>query len=86
LRSMATRPSLVPDNQNHLLRTTSVIRSIRYGADAIQYDKFDAASTERLKLGEWTPAGVAGGRMRWDPKTKVLTIESTANTVVIRRR
>jgi hypothetical protein len=86
LRAMASLPSLAPENQNHLLRTTSVIRGITYGADTIRYDKFDAASTERLKLGEWTPRSVTGGKMQWDPKTKVLTIQATANTVVINRR
>ena len=86
LRAMASLPSLAPENQNHLLRTSSVIRGITYGADTIRYDKFDAASTELLKLGEWTPRSVTGGRMQWDPKTKALTIQSTANTVVINRR
>lgn len=86
LRAMASMPSLAPENQNHLLRTTSVIRNIAYGPDAIRYEKFEAASTERLKLGEWAPRGVTGGRMQWDPRTKVLTIQATAKTVVIDRR
>jgi len=43
-------------------------------------------STERLKLGEWAPRSVTGGKMQWDPKTKVLTVQSTANTVVISRK
>ena len=85
LRAMATVPELAPENQNHLLRTTSVIRNISYRLDAISYEKFDAASTERFKLGEWTPAKVSGGRMRWDPKSKVLTVEATAKTVTITR-
>jgi hypothetical protein len=85
LRAMASLPSLAPDNQNHLLRTSSVIRSITYNAGTIRYQKFDAMSTERLKLGEWPPANVTGGRIHWDQKSKVLTVQSTANTVVIRR-
>jgi hypothetical protein len=86
LRAMASMPSLAPEGQNHLLRTTSVIRNITYGPDTIRYEKFDASSTERLKLGEWAPRGVTGGRMQWDDRTKVLTIQSTANAVVISRR
>jgi hypothetical protein len=86
LRAMASLPSLAPENQNHLLRTTSVIRGITYGADAIRYEKFDAVSTERLKLGEWAPRSVTGGRMQWDPKAKVLTVHGTANVVTINRR
>jgi hypothetical protein len=85
LRAMASLPELAPDNQNHLLRTTSVIRNISYRGDVIRYEKFDPASTERFKLGEWAPAKVAGGRMRWDPKSKVLTVEATATTVTITR-
>jgi hypothetical protein len=68
------------------LRTTSVIRNIVYGADTIRYEKFDAASTERLKIGEWAPRAVTGGTMQWNPTTKVLTVRSTANAVVISRR
>jgi hypothetical protein len=85
LRAMAAFPELAPDDQNHLLRTTSVVQHIEYGSDAITYTKFDAASTERLKLGAWTPKLVTGGVMQWDPKTKVLTVQSKAKTVRIAR-
>lgn len=30
----------------------------------------------RLKLGEWAPHTVTGGKMQWDPKAKVLTVQS----------
>jgi hypothetical protein len=83
---MASLPELAPENQNHLLRTSSVIRNISYGPEAIQYEKFDAASSERFKLGEWTPRTISGGRMQWDSKTKVLTVQSTARSVTIRAR
>lgn len=86
LRAMASLPALAPEQQNHLLRTTSVIRGISYGADAIRYEKFDAASSERFKLGEWTPRSISGGKMQWDPKTKVLAVQSTAKSVVIRAK
>ena len=59
---------------------------IEYGADAIAYEKWDAASRERLKLGAWEPGAVEGGTMRWDPKARVLEVDSTAKHVVIRRR
>jgi hypothetical protein len=86
LRAMASLPELAPENQNHLLRTSSVLRNISYGPEAIQYEKFDAASSERFKLGEWTPRTISGGRMQWDSKTKVLTVQSTARSVTIRVR
>ena len=41
---------------------------------------------ERFKLGEWIPRTVTGGRMQWDPKTRVLTVQSTAKTVTIRAK
>jgi hypothetical protein len=83
LRAMAAAPELAPDNQNHLLRTSSVIRTIDYGAGRIQYAKFDANSAEEFKLGAWPPKSVRGGRMEWDAKTKVLRVKSTAKTVTI---
>jgi len=85
LRAMASLPELAPDDQNHLLRTSSVIRSISYGADEIRYEKFDASSVERFKLGAWRPGKVTGGRMRWDAKSKVLTVEANSKNVVITR-
>lgn len=85
LRAMAAAPELAPDNENHLLRTTSVIQTIEYGAGAIRYTKFDARSQERFKLGMWTPRRIQGGEMQWDAAAKVLTVKTTAKTVVIER-
>jgi hypothetical protein len=83
LRAMAAAPELAPGNQNHLLRTSSVIQTIDYGADRIQYAKFDAGSAEEFKLGAWPPQSVRGGKMEWDAMTKVLRVKSTARTVTI---
>ncbi len=85
LRAMAAAPELAPPDENHLLRTSSVVRSIEYGPDTIAYVKWDQASRERLKLGAWAPGGIEGGTMRWDPQTRVLDVESTARRVVVRR-
>jgi hypothetical protein len=86
LRSMAAAPEIAPPGQNHLLRTSSVIRAIGYGRDAITYDKWDAASRERLKLGAWEPGSVEGGTMRWDARMRVLEVTATGKQVVIRRK
>jgi hypothetical protein len=86
LRAMAAVPELAPPDQNHLLRTTSVIRSIDYGDAAIAYEKWDEASHERLKLGAWEPGAVEGGTFEWDPGSRVLEVESTEKTVVVRRK
>ena len=56
---------LAPDDQNHLLRTSSVIRSIDYAPKRIAYTKFDDTSTELFKLGASKPASVTGGKMNW---------------------
>jgi len=82
---MASFPELAPDDQNHLLRTTSVIQTIVYANDAITYTKFDRNSTERFKLGAWVPRSVTGGTMQWDPKTKILTVRATEKSVRITR-
>jgi len=83
LRAMAAFPELAPADQNHLLRTSSVLQSIEYGAGAIRYTKFDVNSEERLRMGAWTPARIEGGEMHWDPASRVLTVKSTAARVAI---
>jgi hypothetical protein len=86
LRAMDASPDLAPPHQNHLLRTSSVIQSIAYGEDAIVYTKFDAVSTERLKLDAWTAGTVTGGTLAWDADQRVATISATARSVRITRR
>jgi hypothetical protein len=85
LRAMASAPELAPDDQNHLLRTSSVIQSIQYENDRIRYTKFDAVSNEMFKLGAWQPRSTSGGKMEWDPGTKVLRVHSDAKTVILSR-
>jgi hypothetical protein len=86
LRAMAAAPELAPPDENHLLRTSSVVRGIDYGADEVRYLKWDAASRERFKLGAWEPGGVDGGTMRWDARARVLEVTATAKLVTIRRK
>jgi len=85
LRAMAAAPELAPEDQNHLLRTSSVIQSIDYGPDSIRYTKFDPQSTEELKLGGWKPRRVRGGQMSFDAARKTVIVRSTAKTVTIER-
>jgi hypothetical protein len=85
LRAMAAAPELAPPDQNHLLRTTSVINRIDYGNDAIEYEKWDAESRERLKLGAWEPGSIEGGTFAWDPETRVLEVTAFNKRVVIRQ-
>ena len=85
LRAMASVPELAPDDQNHLLRTTSVLQSIKYGDDSITYTKFDPSSTEEFKLGAWQPKSLQGGKMEWDAGRKVLRVRSEAQRVTLTR-
>lgn len=50
LNAMAAFPELAPADQNHLVRSTSVIREIVYTAAEIRYKTFDNHSTEVLRL------------------------------------
>ena len=81
---MAAAPELASEDQNHLLRTSSVIQNIAYAPDRIRYRKFDARSTERFKLAAWTPKSVRGGTMTWDD-TRVLTVTASSPDVTIAR-
>jgi|SRR5271157_296667 len=85
LRSMASAPELAPENQNHLLRTTSVIQTIVYAQDKIDYTKFDSDSTEVFKLGIGIPKSVDGGAMNWNAgkRTLVVTAKEKKVTVLI---
>jgi len=65
LRTMAAAPELAPSGQDHLLRSSSVLRQIDYRADAIQYRTFDATSRERLRIAfEPTSVMVGGKRLQ----------------------
>jgi hypothetical protein len=83
LRAMASFPELAPNDQDHLLRTSSVIQHIQYSSATIKYRKFDARSVERLKLAASIPKSVQGGAMQWDASQNVLTIRATSREVTI---
>ncbi len=50
LRAMAAMPELAPTDKNHLLGSSSVITSIKYSKDSINYKTFDNRSSELLRL------------------------------------
>jgi hypothetical protein len=83
LRAMASKAELAPADQNHLLRTSSVVQHIEYAADRITYTKFDPHSSERFKLGAAIPKSVTGGTMQWDSATRILTVNSACNNVTV---
>jgi hypothetical protein len=83
LRSMAAAPELAPPNQNHLLKTSSVIKDIQYGSAEIRYRKFDKESVEVLKISAGVPRSVEGGSMKWDGSKHLLQVEAEAEEVRI---
>ena len=50
LRAMAAAPQLAPENKDHMLRTSSVIKKIAYDPSHIIYSIFDSASNEIFRL------------------------------------
>jgi hypothetical protein len=50
LRAMAAAPQLAPENKDHMLRTSSVIKKITYVPSRIIYSTFDSASNEIFRL------------------------------------
>jgi hypothetical protein len=85
LRAMASAPELASENQNHLLRSSSVLNSIQYGQDSITYTKFDPSSIEELKMAAWQPKSIRGGKMEWNASSKVLRVRSESHTVTLAR-
>ena len=49
-RGMASVPQWAPAKENHLLRSSSIIRSIQYNPEKIVYTTFDPISQELFKL------------------------------------
>jgi hypothetical protein len=49
-RGMASVPEWAPAGESHLLGSASVVRAIRYGNDEIDYQTFDPACVEVLRL------------------------------------
>jgi hypothetical protein len=60
LDAMAAVPAWAPAGENHFLRSSSVIQTIRYQPDAITYRTFDPVATERFRLTR-KPAGITAG-------------------------
>lgn len=50
LRAMAAAPELTPADQDHILRSTTVISRLRYDGKQIAYRTFEAPSTEMMVI------------------------------------
>jgi hypothetical protein len=60
-RGMASVPQWAPPKESHLLGSTSVVRSVHYGSNRIDYLTFDNKSREVLRLREPPMTIRAGG-------------------------
>jgi hypothetical protein len=63
---MAVLPELAPKRQNHLLGSTSVVRSVSYGRNRVSYETFADSGEEVLRL-RFRPATVAGAELTVGP-------------------
>jgi len=63
IRAMAAAPGLAPGDADHLLRTSSVILNIEYGASSISYTVFDAGSLDVLRLTAKPKRVLSDGRL-----------------------
>ncbi|WP_428937577.1 hypothetical protein [Fontivita pretiosa] len=97
MRIMAELPQTAPDDQNHLLRYTTPLKTVRYGQDTVELKPW-AAGKVRLKLTK-APAAVegaggpidadtelpqAGTGWRWNAASRTLDIAHADDLVVIR--
>ena len=62
-RGMASVPEWAPPSEDHLLRSSSVVRQISYGEREIRYLTFDSSASEVLKL-RYQPSEVRSGSSR----------------------
>ncbi|HXH48412.1 MAG TPA: hypothetical protein VNM47_03490 [Terriglobia bacterium] len=58
--AMGAVPEWAPKHQNHLLRSSSVVKKVTYGAHRVEYKTFEAAADEVLRL-NFRPGKVTAG-------------------------
>lgn len=73
LRGMASVPEWAPANENHLLRSSSVVCSIKYQPERIVYKTFDKGSTELFKLTHQPEEVLIAGKKLKSVKVQPLT-------------
>lgn len=76
IRAMASLPYLSPSDEDHLLRSSSIVNTITYGTGTISYQTFDASSREKLRVTTFTPASVTAGGVALPHRYKVSDLDS----------
>jgi Prolyl oligopeptidase family len=64
--AMALLPELAPKRQNHLLGSSTVVRSVSYGRNRVSYTTFARAASEVLRL-RFRPTQISGGTFTTEP-------------------
>lgn len=77
LRAMAAAPGLAPDDQDHLLRTSSVVSEIDYQAQRIAYTTFDGQARELLKITTFIPLAVMADGVKLPRLSSLAELDST---------
>ena len=60
MESLGSVPEWAPQGESHLLRSTSVVRSVQYAPTDVTYQVFDESATEVLRL-NFAPQSVTAG-------------------------
>lgn len=76
LRAMAALPALAPNTQNHILRSSSVVKSVTYNANSISYETYDADSQELLRVNTFTPTAVSAGGSALTQRPEISDLDS----------
>jgi hypothetical protein len=58
--AMGAVPEFAPIGEDHILRSSSVVRKVKYASRSVEYETFDAEGTEVLRL-SFKPAHVTAG-------------------------
>jgi hypothetical protein len=71
MESLGSVPEWAPQSQSHLLRSTSVVRSVQYSTTDITYQVFDRSAQEVLRL-NFTPQSVTADGVLLSARTDLL--------------
>ena len=85
--AMGAFPEWAPSTENHLLRSSSVVRSVIYANAAIDYQTYDSASTEVFRVGSAPVSVTANGialPLRNDLAAAGWTFESATGVLTVR--
>jgi len=77
--AMGAVPEFAPPGSNHLLRSSSVVQKVSYGASSVRYRTFDSVATEVLRL-HFKPSRITEGSstigLDSEPNKSGYTLES----------